>query len=88
MRTNPKPHIVFPPGTIIQEELESRNMTTGQFAEAMGLPEWAIEHLISGALNLDKTAAERLESIFGISATFWLNMESRFRERINQLLKP
>ena len=74
--------IAIPPGETIREQLEMRKMTQKEFARRMDMSEKHISQLINGEVCLMPEVARRLEDIFGISATFWNNLEARYQERI------
>lgn len=67
--------IAIPPGATIKEQLENRNMKQIEFALRMGLSEKHISQLINGHVELTQDVALRLESVFGIPASFWNNLK-------------
>lgn len=74
--------IATPPGATIREQLEDRGMTQKEFAVRMDLSEKHISRLINGEVRLTPDVALRLESVLGVPAEFWNNLESRYRERL------
>ena len=74
--------IAVPPGATIKEQLDMRGLTQKEFASRMGMSEKHISNLINGKAELTQEVALRLESIFGIPARFWNNLESLYRESI------
>ena len=74
--------IATPPGVTIREQLEDRGMTQKEFAVRMDLSEKHISRLINGEVRLTPDVALRLESVLGVPAEFWNNLESRYRERL------
>jgi HTH-type transcriptional regulator/antitoxin HigA len=74
--------IAVPPGATIREQLENRGMSQREFAQRMGLSEKHISRLINGKVELTPDVALRLESVLGVPASFWNNLEAIYRERI------
>ena len=72
--------LAVPPGTTIHEQLENRGMSQREFAQRMGMSEKHISRLINGKVELTPEVALRLESVLGIPAKFWNNLESIYRE--------
>lgn len=75
-------YIATPPGATIKEQLEDRGMTQKEFASRMGMSEKHISHLINGDVKLTSDVAYRLEMVLGLSAKFWNNLESLYREKL------
>lgn len=75
-------YIATPPGETIKEQLQDRGLTQKEFAERMGYTEKHISRLINGLVELTADTACRLESVLGVPAQFWLNLESCYREKI------
>lgn len=76
--------IAIPPGATIREQLEDRGMTQKEFASRMGMSEKHISHLTNGKAELTQDVSLRLESVFGIPAHFWNNLEIIYRENIER----
>jgi len=74
--------IAIPPGATIREQLETRGMKQKEFAHRMGLSEKHISRLINGQVELTQDVALRLESVLGVPANFWNNLEVIYREKI------
>jgi HTH-type transcriptional regulator/antitoxin HigA len=74
--------LAVPPGTTIREQLDDRSMTQKEFASRMGMSEKHISKLINGEVQLTPDVAVRLESVLGIPARFWNNLEALYREAI------
>lgn len=77
-----KSYIAIPPGATIREQLDDRCITQKEFAVRMCMTEKHISRLINGEVQLTHDVANRLESVLGISAKFWNNLESIYREKI------
>jgi HTH-type transcriptional regulator/antitoxin HigA len=74
--------IAIPPGATIREQLENRGMKQKEFALRMGLSEKHISRLINGQAELTEDVALRLESVLGLPASFWNNLEVLYREQL------
>lgn len=73
---------VFPPGDILQEELEARGWTQTDLAEIVGKSVRLVNEVIAGKRAVTPDTARALADAFGTSAQFWMNLESA-----NQLSK-
>lgn len=83
---NSKNTIAIPPGATIREQLENRGMMQKEFAQRMGLSEKHISRLINGQVELTQDVALRLESVLGVPASFWNNLESIYREKLTRVV--
>ncbi|MBI4310525.1 MAG: HigA family addiction module antidote protein [Chloroflexi bacterium] len=71
--------VPFPPGELLKEELEERGMTQVALARAMGRPLQSINAIIRGKKVNTADTALQLERVLGISAEYWLNLETRYQ---------
>jgi HTH-type transcriptional regulator/antitoxin HigA len=78
--------VAIPPGATIREQLENRGMKQKEFALRMGLSEKHISRLINGQVELTKDVALRLESVLGVPASFWNNLEAIYREKLARIV--
>jgi HTH-type transcriptional regulator / antitoxin HigA len=83
---NSKKTIAIPPGATIREQLENREMMQKEFSQRMGLSEKHISRLINGQVELTQDVALRLESVLGVPASFWNNLESIYREKLTRVI--
>ena len=79
--------IAIPPGMTIREQLDNRKMSQKEFANRMDMSEKHISRLINGKVELSHDVALRLESVFGIPAKFWNNLEAIYRENEARVLE-
>ena len=79
-----KKTIAIPPGATIKEQLEDRGMMQKEFALRMGLSEKHVSRLINGQVELSQDVALRLESVLGVTANFWNNLEALYREKVTR----
>lgn len=76
--------VVSPPGTFLEEELVERGMTQSHLAKLLVISEKSLSLIINGKQALAAETALKLEALWGISAQFWLNMETRYRLRLGE----
>ena len=79
---NSETYIAIPPGETIKEQLEDRDMSQKEFARRMDLSEKHVSRLLNGKVGLTHDTALKLESVLGIKAEFWNNLENRYREKL------
>ncbi|MQS76207.1 helix-turn-helix transcriptional regulator [Companilactobacillus halodurans] len=77
--------IAVPPGFTIKEQLNNRQMSQKEFAVRMDMSEKHISHLITGKVELTFDVAQRLESVLGVPARIWSELELRYQERLAQV---
>lgn len=75
-----KDMVAIPPGETIKDELYYLGMTQSEFAKRMGMSEKAISQIINGEATLSYETALKLESVLGIPASMWNNLEAQYRE--------
>jgi len=75
-------YIATPPGATIREQLGDRGMSQKEFAARMDMSEKHISKLINGEVQLTPDVAVRLETVLGVPAKFWNNLESIYREKL------
>jgi addiction module HigA family antidote len=66
----------FPPGDFIREELEHRGWTQQQLAVRMGRPLQTVNMIVNGRKAITAETASQLETVFGPSAAYWMNLEA------------
>lgn len=74
-----KPDFVVPPGDILEETLEARNLGKGEFARRTGLSMKTISLILAGKAPILPDTALQFERVLGVSAELWSSLESRFR---------
>ena len=77
-----KTYIAIPPGITIKEYLDDCGMNQTEFAHRMDMPEKHISKLIDGEVPLTPAIAVQLESVLGVPAMFWNNLEALYREKL------
>lgn len=67
------------PGQILLEDyLTPLGMSQRQLADAIRVPFQRVNEIINGRRGVTPSTALRLERLFGVSAGFWLNLQSRW----------
>ncbi|MBO4692581.1 MAG: HigA family addiction module antidote protein [Bacteroidales bacterium] len=66
------------PGELIKDELKSRKMTQRELATKTGLKTSVISETINGKRPISLNTALKLESVFEISASYWLNLQTQY----------
>ncbi len=75
-------YLATPPGATMKEQLNDRGMSQSEFAARMDMSEKHISKLINGEVQLTPEMAVRLETVLGIPAKFWNNLEAIYRVKI------
>ena len=73
------PAEVFPPGEFLREELEAREWSQQELADILGRPPRLISELIAGKRAITPETARGLAEAFGMSAEYWMNLESQYQ---------
>ena len=79
--------IATPPGATIKEQLNDKGMSEKEFAVRMGMSEWHVKKLINGEVQLTPKTAVRLETVLGVPAWFWNNLETIYEEKMKRILQ-
>lgn len=67
------------PGEVLREDfLKPMGLSAGAVARAISVPRTRIERLAAETVDLTPDTALRLARLFGTSAQFWLNIQSRY----------
>ena len=73
------PAEVFLPGGFVKEELESRGWTQNDLAEILEKSGRFVSDIINGKNTITPATAVNLGQAFGVSAEYWLNLESAYQ---------
>jgi antitoxin HigA-1 len=66
------------PGEILREEfMEPLGLSINRLARDLDVPPARISEIVAGKRAITADTALRLERFFGVSAQFWLNLQSR-----------
>ena len=67
------------PGVTLREDfMEPLDLSANGLAEALGVPQNRISDIVRGRRGVTADTALRLERAFGVSADFWLNLQSHY----------
>ena len=67
------------PGVTLREDfMEPLNLSANGLAQALGVPQNRISDIVRGRRGVTADTALRLERAFGVSAAFWLNLQSHY----------
>lgn len=75
-------YVATPPGASIQEQLTMQGISEKEFARKMNMSIEESDKLIRGEQSITSELAIKLETILGVPAQFWCNLESIYQEKI------
>lgn len=78
----------IPPGATIKMLIEEINMTQKELAARLDISEKHMTQVIKGAAEISRSLADDLETVLGIDAIFWLNLENSYRESLKKSSDP
>lgn len=67
------------PGQVLMEDfIKGFEITQNKIAVSIGVPPRRINEIVHGKRGITADTALRLERYFGVSAQFWLNLQTRY----------
>lgn len=66
------------PGEILADELAEINLTAKKLADVIEVPPNRLYQILAGKRSLTADTALRLSQYFGMSADFWMNLQSAY----------
>jgi addiction module HigA family antidote len=66
------------PGEILADELEETGLSAKKLADVIEVPPNRLYQILAGKRNLTADTALRLSQYFGMSADFWMNLQSAY----------
>lgn len=66
------------PGEILGDELETMGLSAKRLADVIQVPPNRLYQLLSGKRSMTADTALRLSQYFGMSADFWMNLQSSY----------
>lgn len=75
--------LAVPPGKTIKDYMRRKEMDISDIAWFLSLSRDECRKLLKGEIPLTEHMASRLESILGVPAVFWMNLEKTYRERVD-----
>ena len=79
------PDWVSPPGDTIRDLMAERDWSQVELARRLGFSPKHLNQLVKGKAPITEDTALRLERVLGSTANFWLNRETKYRERLARL---
>jgi len=76
------PVTVIRPGEQLAEELNALDMSAAELARKLRVPTNRVTQILNGSRSITGDTALRLAHFFGISAQFWLNLQSLYDLRL------
>jgi len=73
------PDYTVPPGEVLEEVLEARNMKKVDLAKRCGLSAKTVSQILGGKAPISSETAIQLERVLGVSARIWANLETNYR---------
>lgn len=80
MNTEFRPDYATPPGESLTEALNQLGMSQTELARRMGRPVKTVNEIIQAKAAITSDTALELEKVLGTSASFWSNLETRYRD--------
>ena len=66
------------PGEILADELEEIGLSARKLADVIEVPPNRLYQVLAGKRNVTADTALRLSQYFGMSADFWMNLQSAY----------
>jgi addiction module HigA family antidote len=66
------------PGEILADELKESGMTAKKLADVIDVPPNRLYQILAGKRNMTADTALRLSQYFGMSADFWMNLQTAY----------
>lgn len=74
--------LAIPPGETLKEAMDVRGICKEELAKNMNISETYLDKILSGESKLTDEIAVKLEAVIGIPAYFWRNLETNYRNCI------
>ena len=78
MKKNTMSRTPIHPGEILSDELEETGLSAKKLADVIEVPPNRLYQILAGKRNLTADTALRLGKYFGMSADFWMNLQSAY----------
>ena len=66
------------PGEILGDELEETGLSAKKLADVLEVPPNRLYQILAGKRSMTADTALRLSQYFGVSAAFWMNLQSAY----------
>lgn len=71
-------NVVFHPGDNLFEIMHDRKISVSELAAKTSTDENYIADILYGKADMNEEFAEKLYKFFGVSATFWMNLQKEY----------
>jgi len=78
------PDYIVPPGWVLGEYLEVREISQWEFAQLCGRDPELIAGIIAGEVPVDAATAAEFERVLGLAAHIWRGIEESYRQGLAQ----
>ena len=75
----------IPPGETLAEILDDRGMSQAEFARRTARPLKTINEIVKGKAAITSGTALQFERVLGLTATFWNDLETNYREDVARI---
>jgi addiction module HigA family antidote len=82
LSNNSMPLTIIHPGEHLAAELAELKMSASELARQLGVPPNRVTEIVNGSRAITGDTALRLAHFFGMSAQFWLNLQSLYELRL------
>lgn len=82
---NVEPNYAVHPGRMLDEWLDENNMSQGQIAARLGRSIKNVNQIVNGLADVSPDLALALETVTGVPARLWLNMQSQYDADVARL---
>jgi len=79
IKLNPVSDFAVPPGRYLAEVIAEKGISQAKLAVRLGRPPQAVNEIINGKKEITSGTALALESVLGVSARFWLNLDANYK---------
>ena len=77
-----EPDYAITPGTTLQEAMDAASITQSELAERTSLSVKTLAQILSGKRPITFEIAKKLGHATDYPASFWINLESQYREQL------
>ena len=74
-----QPDYAVPPGWVVEEHLQSQNLSPAELARRCGRSAKLISEIITGKAPIEPRTALQFEKVLGLDAGIWLGIEARYQ---------
>ncbi len=79
------PFMAIHPVETIKDEIKARGMSKKELAQRMDMQQSNLSRMLSNKSDITLDMAERLEKALGISADFWIRMQTNYRQDVEAI---